>query len=442
MHELVFPDQTARNAKHSLRELVYQLRLVGVPIESDGDTIELNGECVRADYADILAAERVTGAQLAAVESGFLPGYAPEHSEAFTEWLDRFRAKTTFDLGKAIVREVTRARSVADWITTERAARACLTVNPFNEEATLALAEMLAINGAKAQAMTLLDQYLLEVGAGSRDLKLPALVLKRRISERVPQSYAARSMSPFVGRDREMLALHEHSGRARGGASECVVLLGDPGIGKSRLAAEFCTAAMLDGAAVVSASPQPHDVHRPFGGFADLVPQLLESRGALGCSPESMRALDKLTTTPSADATPFADAIRDSEALCDATTRAILDIVDAIASEQLLVISIEDIHWLDEMSLRVLGYLLATQRSRRLFVLLTTRTSAPVNEISRHALAVRVLPLAELDADAVQRMTEAFSLDSGLSVDAEMLRWLGGTANGNPLFVESLLGHF
>ncbi|HTE46568.1 MAG TPA: AAA family ATPase [Gemmatimonadaceae bacterium] len=442
MHDLIFPDKKALSARHSLRELVYQLRLAGVPIDADGHTIVLAPEAVRADYAELLACQQPTADQLAAVEGGFLPGYAPEHSEAYSEWLDGFRAKTTLELGRTLAREVRRAEHVADWITTERAARVCLALHPFNEDATFGLAKCLSITGAKTRAMSLLDEYLHELGDAPRELKMSALKLRQQIGERTSPVYSIRLESPFVGRDVEMMALREHFGRARGGDNECVVLLGDAGIGKSRLAAEFCTAAILDGATVAVATPQPHDVHRPFGAFADLVPQFLEARGALGCSPESMAALEKLTKTPTTESVPFVDAVRDSEALCDAITRAILDIVDAIAGEQLLVLSIEDIHWLDAMSLRVLGYLLSTQRSRRLFVLLTTRTSAPINEISRHALDVRVLPLGELGSSAVSRMTSAFVAEAKLSFDEEMLRWLEETASGNPLFVESLLGHY
>src|SRR5512147_261970 len=49
--ELIFPDQAARNARHSLRELVYRLRRAGLPIRSDAQNIEISNSHVSTDYA-------------------------------------------------------------------------------------------------------------------------------------------------------------------------------------------------------------------------------------------------------------------------------------------------------------------------------------------------------------------------------------------------------
>jgi DNA-binding SARP family transcriptional activator len=442
LNELMFPDQPDKNARHSLRELVYQCRQLGVQIASDADGIELGVEDGRTDHGAVVNAGRLNLGQLQAITGGFLPGYAPEHSEAFTEWLEAFRARTTFELSKALLREITRARTVADWTTTELAARSCLTLDPLNEEATLALAEMLALNGAKTQALTLLDHYLTEVGETSRELRVPAVVLKRRISEQAPEAYVSREISPFVGRGVEMHVLREHLARAREGGNECVAIVGEAGIGKSRLVKEFCATAAFDGASVAIVTSLPHDVHRPFGAFADLLPRLLAMRGALGCSPESMRVLERLTKAPIGDAGSFADTVRDSDALCDSLVHAILDLVDAVAGEQLLVLAVEDVHWLDGMSLRVLGYLLSRHRTRKLFVLVTSRTSAPIADITRYADTVRLLEIGGLPSDAIERLTSAFSVQTDIALDDEMKGWLEDTATGNPLFLESLLAHY
>lgn len=442
MNELIFADQPDKNARHSLRELVYQCRQLGVEIESDTAGVQLGVDDGQTDYGAVIASCRLDLDQLRAVAGGFLPGYEPEHSEAFTEWLADFRARTTFDLSKAVLREIGRARAVADWTTTELAARACLAIDPINDEATLALAEMLAIGGAKTQALSLLDRYLLDIGETSRELRLPAVVLKRRIGEQPPEAYVSREVSSFVGREREMLVLREHLTRARGGSNECVAIVGEAGIGKSRLVKEFCAVAMLEGAVIAVATSLPHDVHRPFGAFTDLLPRLLATRGALGCSPESMRTLERLTKAPYADAASFADSVRDSDVLCDSMIHAILDLVDAIATEQLLVIAVEDVHWLDGMSLRVLGYLLTRHSTRRLFVVGTSRTPMPIADISRYADTVRTLEIGGLASEAIERLTSAFSTQVGIALDGDMTRWLEATSTGNPLFLESLLAYY
>ncbi|HEY5061820.1 MAG TPA: hypothetical protein VII52_09815, partial [Gemmatimonadaceae bacterium] len=49
LHELIFPDQTEKNAKHSLREMVYQLKQIGVALRSGADGIALGADGAHHD---------------------------------------------------------------------------------------------------------------------------------------------------------------------------------------------------------------------------------------------------------------------------------------------------------------------------------------------------------------------------------------------------------
>ena len=119
----------------------------------------------------LVAANCLTDHDLRQIEFGFLTGYAPEHSEAFGEWLAAYRARATFEICKVVVTEVNRSRNVGDWGRAERAARACLAIDPLNEAATMVMAEALTVGGAKTQAVRLLDTYIAEVGDGARELR-------------------------------------------------------------------------------------------------------------------------------------------------------------------------------------------------------------------------------------------------------------------------------
>src|SRR5438552_1347665 len=93
LQTLVFPDQTEKNASHSLRQLVYKLRRDGAAIVSDVESVHLTSDDVASDYGSALTQDRLTLDQLRAVEGGFLPGYEPSGSEPFEEWLAAHRAK-------------------------------------------------------------------------------------------------------------------------------------------------------------------------------------------------------------------------------------------------------------------------------------------------------------------------------------------------------------
>ena len=438
LHDLVFPDQTAPNARHSIRELIYQFRKLGARIASEGETVELAPESVRADYSDVLRQERPSLEQLRAATGGFMPGYAPAHSEAFTEWLEGLRARATVELNRVFVAELNRARRLGDWTLVEAAAQAVLALDPLHEEATFATAEMLAINGAKAQAVRVLDKYVEEVGKSSPDLKLPATLLRRRISERSREIYRAPLTLPFLGRDAEMAALQERFARAKAGEAQCVVIVGEPGIGKTRLAEELCTQAVLAGASVERVATQPYDVHRPMATFADLVPRLLELPGALGCSPESMAALKRLTRPESVDKQSIAET---SEVIAAAIARAIADLIDSITGESPLLILVDDAQWTDERSRETLAALLAGRLPRRLMIVLTSRDRSMTQFLARRSEAFLGLSLAPLTSIASSELTNRSLLDQA-STDKELRDWIASTSGGNPFFLKCLISHY
>ncbi len=442
LQELIFPDQTDKNARHSLRELSYQLRQAGVAIQSDSTGIALAADSVRADYAELISHHRLSAAEVEAAAGGFLPGYAPAHSEAFAEWFEGYRARATFDLSKALLREVAGARASADWIAGERAARACLVIDPLNEEGHLALAEVLAIGGSKHQAVKLLERYMDEVGESSRDLRLPAAILKRRITGHIPPAYSSPYSSPFVGRTVEAIQLAEQLTQAESEAAQCVVLTGEPGIGKSRLVAEFCKIAAIRGAVVGGTAAHPGDLHRPFGCFGDLMPSLLSMPGSLGCAPDALRLLDRLTKNVSDEQSGSLHALGDSEALSYSIAQAIVDLIDSISGEQPIVLAIEDAHWLDRASFRVLVFLASRRKPCRVLIVLTTRQREGVEIVFQEALSLTSIEVSPLDADAASRMIRALSETGGVEVDHEMHAWLIDTAGGNPLFLETLFAHY
>ncbi|MDB4874697.1 MAG: hypothetical protein JWM41_1143 [Gemmatimonadetes bacterium] len=440
LQDLVFPDQTEKNAKHSLRELVYQFRQAGVRIASDPHGIELVPGEVGSDYAAMIERERLDADQIAAAAAGFLPGYAPEHSEAFTEWFDAYRSRVVLELSKKLLLEVVRARSAGEWAITERAARACLVLDPLNEDATLALAEMLAIGGAKVQAVKLLDDYMLELGPKARDIRLPASVLKRRIGEKMPDHYRPKGDLPYIGREDEMRRLRQMFDAARIGESICVVLAGEPGIGKTRLAAEFSVLAAVEGAHVLRVALQPADVRRPMSVFLELVPMLLELPGALGCSPGSMAALARITGRQLSGETSLED--REPEFISYAIATSIADLFDAIGSESAVVVVVEDAHWLDEHSTRAILELIASTRPRRLMIIATTRDGSQLQQFGRHVDRLAAIPIERLRSAASRELLAAAMGSAPGESDVMLRNWIADTANGNPLFLVSLVAHY
>lgn len=435
LQEMLFPDVDERSGAHSLRQLLYKLRQLGTSLSEDASGALLDANEVAVDLSAVPDLARTQPDRLAL---GFLPGYVPQFSETFSEWLDRKRAFAEAEIRRALVTRLIQHRDSAQWPQVERVAQLLLGIDPYNEEATLALAEATAMAGSKAEALRILDRY--EHEAGSHDLKLPASVLRRRISDRLPPSLLI-ARPPFVGRAEEAQALLEYIRGGLANAGGLVVIVGESGIGKTRLVEETLAVARLDGIAVYTARSKPHDVARPMSAFIELVPVLLQARGALGISPESLAHLTLLVQHKDDRSDRPLDA-RDDTTRSRIVVSAFRDLVEAVFAEQRFLIVVEDAQWCDPDSLRELASM-GSALSTPLVIVLTARALDSATRdllLSREAVLQKVLPLsdaavAELACNLVPEFRE--------SAHREVtLQWYVRRAGGNPLFLRMLCADF
>lgn len=124
LHNLVYPDQSEKNARHSLREAIYQLRRLGVPIDATADGVSLAVEQVCVDHLVICDEGSLTPEMIVAIEGGLLPSYEPVRSEAYVEWLEAYRAAAIRRLTRALLDAAARAKASGAWQWCARVARA------------------------------------------------------------------------------------------------------------------------------------------------------------------------------------------------------------------------------------------------------------------------------------------------------------------------------
>lgn len=244
---------------------------------------------------------------------------------------------------------------------------------------------------------------------------------------------------PLTGREVELAALAAAFRTARAGAASALVI-GEAGLGKSRLAREFLSWAEARGADVMRG--------RGFevGGRLPLQPiiEALRLRLSEDAAPERLlpeqpwrghlaRLLPELGQATSGDGP------QDRLHLFEAVSR----FVGGIAASGPVVVAIDDLHWSDESSLDMLRYMARRMSAAsRPFLLLGCIRSEElgvqqhlgswVAELEREVPLTRV-PLRPLDAGAASTLLTAAGLPSELAVR------LHAESGGNPLFLVETL---
>jgi DNA-binding SARP family transcriptional activator len=440
LRELLFPTTDERSGSHSLRQLLYRMRRIGVGLRADATGVLLPVDAVRADFQQFLVPADGARADLARISGGFLPGFAPVFSRPFAEWLEEKRAELSSRMCRVLTGELSEHRRAARWDLAEETARAILSLDLFNEEATLALAEAMALAGSKLEAVQLLDSYLREVGPRDHPLHVSAAILRKRIAERLTDiPYAAGS--PFVGRGEALNALRTLLWSARLGDGSACHVWGDAGIGKTRLVSEFARIAVLDGVRVQHMSAQPHDVRRPMGAFTDLVPSLLRLPGALGCSPEAIAFLTKLFRYEGSSSVALSPDAREAELLSANITTAISELLDALTGESAILLVLDDAQWLDPISLHVVADLVAERKRRPLLLVLTSRT-ADLGMSTKYVERLSTLKLEPLSLDASTALLSDLFRHRGIDAEGTLTQWCLGVAAGNPFFLNALVLHY
>jgi DNA-binding SARP family transcriptional activator/tetratricopeptide (TPR) repeat protein len=437
---ILWPLVAEEDRAHRLRQTILRLKKVGFVVTADRNTLQCSQSEINSDIADLVGTDADA---LGAVHSlEFLPGYNPAFSEAFRDWVDGQREETHAVVTKRLVREMNTARTKGDWQACDRFARKCLKLDPFNESAVLAQAEASAMRGAKTQAIQILDRYLAEVGSDNPNLRLSASVLRKRITDRIPERgpITVRECA-FVGRDRETETLTLELLAARHGRGGARLVRGEAGIGKSRLASELIKFAMLEGVQTSRTACRRSDVDRPLSVFVDLVPQLSELRGALGCSQETMSVLKGITEFDGRAA--FSSLSVDDSISAHARMRAALfDLLDAVADERSVLIVVDDVQWLDASSVRLFTELLPWTKTRKVFFVLTERpgTEGLASHFSPDDL--RMLPLGPLGPQFGEAiMTDVLS-ESPRPTSSELIQRLLSVGEGNPFFLQELGNHW
>lgn len=247
---------------------------------------------------------------------------------------------------------------------------------------------------------------------------------------------------PLVGRERELAFLRDALTRAAGGEPGGVVVAGEAGVGKSRLLRALLDDPSSPAALVVRA--QCVDLGEPGLPYLAMVDLVRGLQASAGADPELAAVLGRHPLVPGLapggdSLVGPADEARRLQVL-DATAALLAD-VGAVAGP--VVVTIEDLQWVDSSSADFLRFLLSRMFAERLLVVATIRTDGLgtrpgvrrlLGELVRLP-AVRRLDLEPFDVQEVAEYLVRLDVDAP---DPDVVDEVFRRTGGNPYYVQTL----
>lgn len=249
----------------------------------------------------------------------------------------------------------------------------------------------------------------------------------------------------FVGRGPELKRLGYAWQAALAGGIHAMLIAGEPGVGKTRLAGEWSQQAFGQGA-VVLYGRSDEDLGAPYQPFAEALRSLVPCIGAQRL--RGLRGVEALLplipglteVLPDLSAPPRADPDTERYALFDAVV-ALMELASASAP---VVLILDDLHWAAKPTLLLLRHLLRFGDHTRVQIVATYRSTdldrshplaAMLADLHRDGTADR-LALSGLGADDVS----AYVAEAGYD-DEQLARALASVTGGNPFFLIEALRH-
>jgi class 3 adenylate cyclase/tetratricopeptide (TPR) repeat protein len=269
------------------------------------------------------------------------------------------------------------------------------------------------------------------------------------INQHSRQSLLKRPQSPLIGRATELEQACAAVARALAGHGSMVGLIGEAGIGKSRLLAEIAALALsaLPADAIVIVYAQPHNRVQPYSIAADLFRQLyslpeqseaaaralIDHADQLGSEYKRLTPLLPTIFGLSPEESPLTQALAPDERRAR-VQRLAAALLAARASLAPLAIVLEDLHWADSASLDILRAGAVAAQNLPL-LLLGTQRPEPAQQWLGAANTV-LIELQPLTAEQTSLLIDSWS--GSLALSEPLRSAVAERTQGNPFFIEEV----
>jgi len=472
------PEQQARDSlRHALSEIRRLLRSAdaSAALVTCGDRIAFDAASIDVDVAHferlISAASTLSVQQAMRMYGGELLDGIVVDEEPFEQWLAQrrlqLRAHATSSLEKRLdrlvgLKEIDQAIETAQWL---------LGFDRTNEAVHRTLMQLYVAQGRRGTALqqyqSCAEALQLELGVDPdvqtrkayesilRDRAIRPADQESRCSDKKratwhvsarPANTPIRPGAQLVGRAAHLAHLRVALDAACRGVGGCVVVTGEAGVGKTALVGEAARAAEAH-ARVLQAHAVESERALVFGMWVDA----LRSADMSSCR-EAMSSLAAAWQRELArlipDLVPYDHDIGQGNVDERRLFEAVLHLLLRFAAHVPLVVVLEDLHWADEASVRLLAFVVRRIASTRLLIIATLRDEEveqastvrrTVDELVVASLArpLEVRALSQSDTSELVRNLACAKQASQLPVHAETRIW--EMSRGNPFLITEMM---
>lgn len=496
---LLWPESSQSRARAALRRTLSALRKalggewLDVTREAIGLYLESNLQLDVAQFNELLADCGSHGHPLSEVcpacltplreavdryQGDFLTGFTLRDSLAFDEWQFFQSESLRRELANALERLARLYATQREFETAIKYARRWLTLDKLNEVAHQQLMQLSAWTGQRNVALRQYQECarILEGELGVLPLEettqLYQAIKESRLSpppdahfierslrssveepgSEIPQLYLTPDELPLTGRASELASITRTYQAIRDNGL-LIVLQGEAGVGKTRLAEEFLRNVQARGANVIAARCYEGEAHLVYGplieGLRTVVgsearPDLLAGVASYWMIELARLLPDVAESRPDLPSPPLLDNPGAQSRFFEGIKQVLLTILDA---PPVGVLFLDDVHWADTATIDLLSYLVRRLSRQPLCILITWRSELVhaghrlhqlLSETQRSSMGI-VLSLSRLSEAAVLELVQSVGLSIPASPEV-LSEQLYRETEGLPFFLAEYLG--
>jgi DNA-binding SARP family transcriptional activator len=435
-------------------------------LDLDLQIVERAYSQARADRSDRAAPDSTASRPVLQAAAGcyrgdFLEGFSLGDAPAFDDWVGVEREVWRRRLGLILDRLAEIQFASGEFASAAETAARWIRLDALNERAYRRKMRAHFAAGERGQA---LETYAACRAILAAELQAEPEPDTEALAAHIRQQPALAAQAPlpvtpvaflgnlFAGRTAELQALVDHYKRAAQGRSQVLTLLGEAGIGKTRLAAEFLAWCREQGAEVIQGRAFESGSHLPFQPLVEALRTRLDRTGEL----KALRELPALA--PLRQLLPeWGDLDRDSAAApaepAGGQTQLfepLVRLMSAVAGPAPLVLFVDDLQWADSATLEALQY--AARRwcegGARVMLLVGVRSEALLPAVEHRLPGLNDwlaqverelepfhLPLGPLGETDTLRLVRSILVPPA----ADFARWVFDETRGQPFYLKETL---